>query len=265
MCRDFIWGIIANARKCHLIGWNTICSPKEEGGLGFRNLKGLNKAYMLKFGWQLIAHPAKLWVRIMKAKYGSGPQAVPIVRQHNNCSRTWRGIATGWPLIQANLFWVVRNGRDTRFWRDHWIPGIDNLVTMLDAQVPNGEQEISVRHYVTNDQWDWGRLRPWLSDAICQKIAVIKPPAGGLPDFPCWSLSNDGQFSLKFAYGVAAEEPVNMVNQDPIFTKIWHWASPKRYQAFLWKVAHERLLTNVHNRHYNYTNKNKRVNLHFSP
>lgn len=163
-CRDFIWGTTANARKCHLIGWKTICSPKEEGGLGFRDLKILNKAYMLKLGWQLISQPNKLWVRIMKAKYGCGPQAMPTVRPHTNCSRTWHGIATGWPLIQSNMFWAVRNGRDTRFWKDHWIPGVDSLFRLLHAQIPNGEEEFSVNNYVANDQWDWIRLRRWIPE-----------------------------------------------------------------------------------------------------
>lgn len=57
LCRDFIWGTTANSRKCHLIGWDIICKPKEEGGLGFRNLMVLNKAYMLKLGWQLLSQP----------------------------------------------------------------------------------------------------------------------------------------------------------------------------------------------------------------
>lgn len=34
LCWDFIWGTTASTRKCHLIGWNKICSPKEEGVWG---------------------------------------------------------------------------------------------------------------------------------------------------------------------------------------------------------------------------------------
>lgn len=115
LCRDFIWGTTANTRKCHLIGWDQICTPKVEGGLGFRNLKVLNKAYMLKLGWRLLTQPNKLWVRIMKAKYGCGPHAMPKVIHYNNSSRTWRGIVNGWPLVHANLFWVVLDGRGIRF------------------------------------------------------------------------------------------------------------------------------------------------------
>lgn len=88
LCRDFRWGTTTNSRKCHLIAWNTICRPEEEGGLGFRNLRVLNKAYMMKLGWQLIENPHKLWVKIMKAKYRCGPLAMPVVNHHPNSSRT---------------------------------------------------------------------------------------------------------------------------------------------------------------------------------
>lgn len=73
LCRDFIWGSMANCKKCHLVAWDRICKPKEEGGLGFRNLRNLNKAHMMKLAWELITCPDKLWVKIVKAKYGCGP------------------------------------------------------------------------------------------------------------------------------------------------------------------------------------------------
>lgn len=72
ICRNFVWGSSDSNRKFHMISWEKICQPKEQGGLGFRNLKVLNKAYMTKLAWQLINNPYKLWVRIMKFKYNCG-------------------------------------------------------------------------------------------------------------------------------------------------------------------------------------------------
>lgn len=48
LCRNFIRGSTTDQRKCHLIYLSKMCLPKEEGGLGFRDLKVLNKAYMMK-------------------------------------------------------------------------------------------------------------------------------------------------------------------------------------------------------------------------
>lgn len=56
------------------------------GGLGFRNLKVLNKAYMMKLAWSLISDSEKLWVKVMKAKYNCGSQTMPKVVARGSCS-----------------------------------------------------------------------------------------------------------------------------------------------------------------------------------
>ncbi|KAJ1433552.1 hypothetical protein SESBI_06090 [Sesbania bispinosa] len=53
LCRNFIWGSSAEKRKMHLISWHKICQPKNLGGLGFKPLKLVNEAYMVKLGWKL--------------------------------------------------------------------------------------------------------------------------------------------------------------------------------------------------------------------
>lgn len=68
ICWNFISGSSDSQRKWHLVSWGKICQPKEHGGVGFKNLKILNKAYIVKLAWQMINDPEKLWVQIMKAK-----------------------------------------------------------------------------------------------------------------------------------------------------------------------------------------------------
>lgn len=167
--------------------------------MGFQNLSVLNKAYMLKLGWwQLLNNPSKLWVRIMKSKYKCGPQAMPHVVPHANSSRTWRGITSVWNVLKANIFWVIREGVQTRFWKDQWIHGITNLNEELHRQILDAEKDFCVAHYVKDNGWDWVYLKTWIPEDICQKLAVIKPPVAGTGDFPCWKLTSDGQFSLNF-------------------------------------------------------------------
>lgn len=159
---------MTNSRKCHLVTWGTICSPKEEEGLGFRDLRTLNKAYMLKLGWQLLEHPTKLWVSIMKTKYGCGPMAMPKVCHHHNSSRTWCGIVSGWHLIQNNIQWIIRSRQIVWFWKDHWLPGSSPLHDILSSQISVDEQDFTVSYYATDGMWDWDQLcRYILEDVDC--------------------------------------------------------------------------------------------------
>lgn len=55
------------------------CSPKDQGGLGFRKMHDFNKAMVMKLGWGLINSPRALWVRVLKSKYGCRSGALLIV------------------------------------------------------------------------------------------------------------------------------------------------------------------------------------------
>lgn len=62
LCRDFIWGSTPEVRKHHLISWARICTPKYEGGLGFRGLRMVNSAFLMKLGWNIMAMKEALYM-----------------------------------------------------------------------------------------------------------------------------------------------------------------------------------------------------------
>ncbi|CAN1786029.1 Putative ribonuclease H protein At1g65750 [Linum perenne] len=67
--RDFIWGSVDGARKIHNINWETVCKPKHLGGLGLRNARDLNKAFLMKIVWGLVTRPTELWAKVLRSKY----------------------------------------------------------------------------------------------------------------------------------------------------------------------------------------------------
>lgn len=60
-CRKFIWGETETSRKIHLINWDTICQPKENGGVGLQKLSNVNEAFLMKLGWELLTTNQNLW------------------------------------------------------------------------------------------------------------------------------------------------------------------------------------------------------------
>ncbi|VFQ89227.1 unnamed protein product [Cuscuta campestris] len=54
--------------KHHWVNWEDICTPKEEGGLGIRDLSSLQDSFSLKLWWNYHSNTS-LWAKFMHAKY----------------------------------------------------------------------------------------------------------------------------------------------------------------------------------------------------
>ncbi|GAU48001.1 hypothetical protein TSUD_404780 [Trifolium subterraneum] len=58
-------------RKIVWVSWDKICRPKNRGGLGIRDLRVVNLAFLGKWRWMIIAGGQGLWREILLARYGS--------------------------------------------------------------------------------------------------------------------------------------------------------------------------------------------------
>ena len=63
--RDFLWG----DSKTHLVGWDKVCAPIANDGLGIRKLTIFNKALLGKWLWRF-GKENRLWRRVVASKFG---------------------------------------------------------------------------------------------------------------------------------------------------------------------------------------------------
>ena len=56
--------------KTHLVGWDKVCAPLENGGLGVRKLTTFNKSLLGKWLWQFGVEESRLWRRVVALKFG---------------------------------------------------------------------------------------------------------------------------------------------------------------------------------------------------
>ncbi|CAN1790226.1 Putative ribonuclease H protein At1g65750 [Linum perenne] len=114
---DFIWGSFNGERKMHMINWETICIPNNQGGLGLRSARELNQAYLMKLVWGLIKNPTELWADLLISKYMKRTPTGLSLRQAVRKSSYWRGISDNWEMFRGGLRWSIHNGKKTNFWR----------------------------------------------------------------------------------------------------------------------------------------------------
>ncbi|KAL4391418.1 hypothetical protein AHAS_Ahas03G0243100 [Arachis hypogaea] len=241
--RDFLWRSSDEERKVHLLNWEKICKPKEEGGLGIRRAQETNQLFLMKLAWGLIHKRDALWVQVMRAKYGGGDNTILKVHKKASNSNAWIGITKVWEEFQKNLIWRIGDGKSISFWDDHWIPGVQKLRDVATCSLDEAKLREKVSDYVNSQgNWNWAKLSQVLSEDILEHIKILKSPNPDIgADTVGWLPAADGNFSIKSAYEVYF---TGKDNNSSLHKLLWKIKLPQRLKTFSWLLTHEALLTN---------------------
>lgn len=84
------------------LSWDKMCLPKDERGLGFRDLKAFNLALLAKQGWKLQNCTNTFVHRVFKAQYLKNGKFLSAELDHHP-SYTWRGFMSAQSIVQKGL------------------------------------------------------------------------------------------------------------------------------------------------------------------
>ncbi|XP_052114169.1 uncharacterized mitochondrial protein AtMg00310-like [Arachis duranensis] len=118
--RQFIWGSNENERKIHMVSWETMCKPKEAGGLALKNLERMNTAFIAKLCWEIVNNSESLWVRVLCNKYKVDIHARSWAVGLGSSS-LWKAMSQVWNFIEGGTMHRDGNGESTMFWKDFWL------------------------------------------------------------------------------------------------------------------------------------------------
>lgn len=148
--RPFLWnGVEESMSKYHLVPWDQVCKPWEDGrgGLGGIDLKTFNTALMAKrWWWRLLTKDKGSLQRLICSKYGplKGTWHNNTRNRSHTSSSFWRGILVSRHIVWQSLEYRLGNGCDIAFWHERWcsklplkvlFPGLLDSVINKEATV----------------------------------------------------------------------------------------------------------------------------------
>jgi hypothetical protein len=103
-----------------MVNWNTVCAPKEHGGLGVWDPEKINIALGEKLLWRLITDGNDWWKKAIFHKYLSRNRrrCLDIDPDHQSGSPIWKLIRSSLPILRIIFPGVPGNGREINLWED---------------------------------------------------------------------------------------------------------------------------------------------------
>ena len=208
--RRFLWGWGKEKKPIAWVSWEVLCKPKEEGGLGIRDIRKFNYALLAKWRWRLISEEKGRWKELLVSKYGVDLECrqAPIKVQ----SWWWRDLhkvcteGEGW--FNQQVVWKVGSGDKVRFWEDAWA-GNSSFKTLFprlfSISLNQGQKVEEVGSWV-DSVWEWKhswrRVRfEWesmLESDLAMHLSRVRL-SRDQEDIRVWGFDDSGLFSVNFS------------------------------------------------------------------
>ena len=156
LMRGFLWCQGDMRRGKAKVAWETVCLPKNEGGLGLRRLEEFNKALITSHIWILLTNKESLWVQWIHCYKLRGRSFwdVPFL---GNMSWSWRKILHLRPIIRQFVWYKIGDGNMASVWFDNWCaqsPLID-IIMSRDMYRAGLDRSLSFKDSIVDGNWIW--------------------------------------------------------------------------------------------------------------
>lgn len=221
-CRAFLWKGQEEVNGGHcLVAWDIVCSPKECGGLGVKNLELFGQAMRMKWLARRLEQRGRPWTLI---------NSVPT------------NDITG--LFQSVASFQVGDGKDTDFWRANWLPRGCISVSSPLLFTHLGRTKLTVAEALSQNRWvrdirgsfsalalsEYFRLWDEIQEVQLQEDAQ---------DSTSWKLTPNRVFCTASVYEMFFAARV----RSQCAELIWQARGPSRLKFFMWLITKGRCLT----------------------
>jgi hypothetical protein len=266
--RVFLWSGLEKKLKICWVNWDTVTTPKIDGGLGVRDLRRVNLSLLAKWRWRFLNNERSSWKLVLEAKYGDRLAHAHLHQEHCEsrlASIWWKDVCK----LEGDGRWFAEaavkklgDGNTTLFWTDFWLgnfslkdcfPRLFSISTLKEAYVAEAGSWV-------NDCWCWSlgwrrNLLVWEEDLLREMMTCLQGVSlSSTTDKWVWSEAADGVFTVNSCY-IALTKHAALVSdfsdfQKLVFQSIWRSAAPLKVTAFSWQALHDKIPTrrNLHRR-----------------
>ena len=224
------------------MAWDRLCTVKEAGGLGFKNLRQFNVAMLAKQGWRFVNNSNPLVTNIMKARYFPNTDFLNATLG-DNPSYMWRSILSAKDVIKQGCRRGIGTGVDTNVWNIPWLPCGDNGYLTSTMQPELAHIKICDLMDMQEKKWDDDILRDLFNERDVQLIQNIPLSSRRTNDTWMWLFDGNGEFTVRSCYRQLVGEC--STTDATFWKKIWSLELPGKVRFFLWRTSRFCLPTNV--------------------
>jgi len=236
--RAFLWSgeSTTSGAQC-LVAWEKACLPKEQGGLGIKDLRSFNQCLLLKLLHRLHHPEESAWAKWMADQVNLASLRGACAGNH------WDSLKELMPVYRAITVTDVGNGVRTSFWLDRWLPaGI--LMEVFPALYTHSLHKDASVAEVLSSQFR-AHFAPRLTRAAAAELATLEEITEDIVLTLC---PDNRRCKLAAQDGILRAGPVYRAAQhaqsmgDCAFYKfVWQNHAPPRVRFFAWLLVQEKI------------------------
>ncbi|KAG8497033.1 hypothetical protein CXB51_008257 [Gossypium anomalum] len=202
-------------RSWHMLSWDCMCFPKGMRGLGFRDLRRFNVAFLGWQVWHLMSCKDTLCFRVLSAKYFSDGDVLH-PKHIDKPSFTWQSIAKAARLSGASIG------------LNRWEIQENNVCDLLNNE---------------KDGWNESRIFEIYGEHLGDRICKI-PLIHNSPDnYRIWFHNPLGYYSTKSTYSWLTLKHVGFGPHRIFWRLTWKLQTLPKIRIFCWSLGHDILPT----------------------
>uniref|UniRef100_A0A2N9FI47 CCHC-type domain-containing protein n=1 Tax=Fagus sylvatica TaxID=28930 RepID=A0A2N9FI47_FAGSY len=244
MAIRFWWGQRNGERKIHWVNKAKLLRPKQEGGMGFRDLQFFNQALLARQGWRLLHHPHSLVCCILKAKYFPHTSFLE-AQVSGNVYYIWRSICEARNVMRDGLRWRVGSGTNIKIWKDAWLPSPSTFRPISPISGSNSEATVDSLIDGNSMCWDVDKLKQMFLPRDVEIINQIPLSLRRPKDKLIWTGTKSGYFTVKSAYSLLLHQSkgdlrASSNGRNPyqfLWSVIWSAQVPPKVRLFMWRAC----------------------------